>query len=391
MAKIPPGMNSSHNRLQMPLKIFSSVCSSSLFPVKQRVLPCEKRHSSGLKARLRHGVSLIPCRKSVDRNGPDSRIIYLKHVLSLLILVCLAGCGSVQQPVNESPNSRSDRVSEPTNAEQPTSKQPPSAISKPDPIPSEAFQPLFLRVLAWNVESGGSDPQVIAGQLQQLPKYQIYGLSEVEPSSFELYRSALGDSFKSIHGTHKYDDYLQMIFDTDRLELIRWRELEEFDGIKFNQEDRSLRCPLFAHFRDCKTDREFQIVLNHLARGNAEFRTQQATGLREWARNQTLPSIAIGDFNFDFEFAANTGNDSFRAMLRDNIWHWVRPAELIDSNWYDRDLDGVDDFPDSILDFAFVAGPAKNWNGHCKIIVRDGDFPDDNKTSDHRPLELILE
>jgi hypothetical protein len=43
-----------------------------------------------------------------------------------------------------------------------------------------------------------------------------------------------------------------------------------------------------------------------------------------------------------------------------------------------------------MLDFAFVAGPAKGWKAVCKVIVRDGDFPDDEATSDHRPIELRM-
>jgi len=43
-----------------------------------------------------------------------------------------------------------------------------------------------------------------------------------------------------------------------------------------------------------------------------------------------------------------------------------------------------------MLDFAFVAGPAKEWTPVCRVLVRDGDFPDDKTTSDHRPIELKL-
>ena len=69
---------------------------------------------------------------------------------------------------------------------------------------------------------------------------------------------------------------------------------------------------------------------------------------------------------------------------------WVRPVELIDANWSDPDGDGNDNYPDSMLDFAFVAGPANDWNPVCRVIVREDDFPDDDTTSDHRPIELRL-
>ena len=246
-----------------------------------------------------------------------------------------------------------------------------------------------LSLMTWNVESDGADPQVIANQLRDLKGHQIYALTEVDKGQFERFRSAFGSDFKSIHGTHKENDHLQLIYDSTKLELVSWTEMEDFDGIKFNYENRALRCPLLARFKH-KEEGEFQVVVNHLARGNAKFRTGQAIGLREWARTQTTPTIAIGDFNFDFEFKTRQGNKAFTEFMRDNVWQWIEPKKLIDTNWYDRDRDGKDDYPGSMLDFAFVAGSAKKFKWQCEVIVRDGDFPDDDKTSDHRPVVLKL-
>lgn len=250
-------------------------------------------------------------------------------------------------------------------------------------LPSDEF-----KILAWNVESDGADPVVIAEQLKELSGYQIYALSEVNKKDFGKFQKALGAEFKSINGTHKENDHLQLIYNINRLELIRWSEMEEHGGFRFNYENRALRCPLLARFRDLKTNEEFQVVSNHLARGNAKFRTKQAIGLREWARLQTIPTIAIGDFNFDYEFKTRRGNDGFTEFTRDNVWKWIEPKKLIDTNWYDREKDGEDDYPGSMLDFAFVAGPAKGQSWSCHVIVRPGDFPDDKKTSDHRPIVL---
>ena len=245
-----------------------------------------------------------------------------------------------------------------------------------------------LSVLTWNVESDGADPAVIAKQLQDLKGHQVYALTEVERGAFEEFRSALGSEFKSIHGTHKENDHLQLVYDSSKLELSGWTEVEESNGIRFNREDRALRCPLLAKFKNKSNGETFQVVVNHLARGNAKFRQQQAAGLREWARGQTIPTISIGDFNFDYEFKTRQGNRAFTEFMRDDVWQWVKPKEWIDTNWYDRDRDGKDDYPGSMLDFAFVAGPAKGWKWECEVLVREGDFPDDEKTSDHRPVVL---
>jgi hypothetical protein len=39
---------------------------------------------------------------------------------------------------------------------------------------------------------------------------------------------------------------------------------------------------------------------------------------------------------------------------------------------------------------ALVAGPAKDWAPTCQVLKRDGDFPDDETTSDHRAIALML-
>jgi hypothetical protein len=59
-----------------------------------------------------------------------------------------------------------------------------------------------LRILAWNVESGGNDPNVIVNQLHELSDYDIVGLTEVRASSIKKYVDALsasGNTFLSIN------------------------------------------------------------------------------------------------------------------------------------------------------------------------------------------------
>ena len=175
---------------------------------------------------------------------------------------------------------------------------------------------------------------------------------------------------------------MQILFNTKVFEEIRHFDLKEINLLN------RYRAPLVVQLKHLKSEREFLVMLNHLARGKAEIRQQQAELLVEWARDQTLPVIAIGDYNFDYVFATKKGNPALKKMLRDNIWEWVQPEEMIDTNWYDELGDGEDDYPGSMLDFAFVANAAKTWKKTCRVIVREGDFPDDKSTSDHRPFEL---
>jgi hypothetical protein len=177
-----------------------------------------------------------------------------------------------------------------------------------------------LEIVSWNVESGGNDPESIAKQLGQFANCQIVALQEVGANDQPIYEKALPDH-TAINGLTGSSDRLQILYNPVRLELLKQSEPNQFEQHRFNNGRH--RSPLVALFRDKANDVEFYFVTVHLARGDAELRTEQATGLREWARAQTLPVNAIGDFNFDFDFNTQTGNEGFNAMLRDGVWEWI--------------------------------------------------------------------
>ena len=254
-----------------------------------------------------------------------------------------------------------------------------------------------LRVITWNIESGGNDPAVIAKQLGQLEKYDIVGLTEVHPANSRRYKEAMnaahgksGNSFQSTLSSTGNDDRLMLLYDSSSLSLIETYELVAHDGNRMNTVDFRYRSPLVGRLRHNATATEFLVVLVHLARGKEEVRQMQAEGMRTWAAAQTVPVIGIGDFNFDFVFATEKGNKGFELFLAGDTWKWVRPEKLVDTNWYDPEPDGKDNYPGSCLDFTFTAGPAKKWAAQSRVIERTGDFPDDDTTSDHRPVELLI-
>lgn len=276
-----------------------------------------------------------------------------------------------------------------TPSEQTTASSPePSTDVDPPAVESTGLNAKY-RMLSWNVESEGADSEVIAQQLAQMNSensYDVFALTEVLPGDFSRFRDALGEHYKYAYSKSGHNDRLQILYDESRFELVRNFEIGEINILN------RYRAPLVVHLKDKADATEFLVMVNHLARGKAEIREQQATMLVAWARDQTLPVVALGDYNFDYVFSTRKGNPGFVNMMRDNIWRWIEPTTLIDTNWYDnpREPDGKDDYPGSMLDFAFVAGPAKEWDTTCNVIVRDGDFPDDKTTSDHRPFELLI-
>lgn len=274
-----------------------------------------------------------------------------------------------------------------------------------------------FRLLAWNVESNRpgqppvSDPDVVARQLTDLlrapaTRAQIVALSEVEPKTVERYRRAVTsgldgevDFVTSASGGYADADSLMLAVDARRFRIEEVIELHRYAGIKANftvdQETSSeygsvrARSPLIAKVHDLSSGKPFWLIVVHLARGEEELRIDQARALRRWAADRADPIVAAGDFNFDYVFATARGNAAFDAMVEGDTWKWLKPDPLVDSNWSEdrqKGTPGVDSYPGSILDFVFVANGAKAWQGTSDVVVRAGDFPDDDRTSDHRPI-----
>jgi endonuclease/exonuclease/phosphatase family metal-dependent hydrolase len=281
---------------------------------------------------------------------------------------------------------------------------------------SSRVQSEQFRLLAWNVESNRpgsrqvSDPGVIGEQLTSLLKdpatrAQIVALSEVDPKTVPGYQQAasagLGtevDFVTSASGGSRDSDSLLLVVDAKRFAIEEVFELHRYGGIatNFNVMDSKspeygavrARSPLIARLRDKANASSFWLIVNHLARGEDDLRTDQAKVLKKWAADHANePIITAGDFNFDYDFETGKGNAAHEAMIEGGVWQWLKPDPLVDSNWAeDREHPGRDRYPDSILDFVFVANEAKKWKGESDVIVRAGDFPDSDKTSDHRPI-----
>ncbi len=69
--------------------------------------------------------------------------------------------------------------------------------------------------------------------------------------------------------------------------------------------------------------------------------------------------MAVGDYNFDWQVnGGDTDHDAgFDALTEDNIFVWIRPATLIRTQCSAHD---------SVLDFVFVAGPAREWGPRAR-------------------------
>jgi len=166
---------------------------------------------------------------------------------------------------------------------------------------------------------------------------------------------------------------MRIIWDNKRFEQIG--QAQELQNL--NQGNH--RAPLFVKLKMKGTNTEFLFMVNHLARANSQLRQTQATGLRTWAAQQTLPIIAVGDYNFDFSIDDGEGNQAFDNMLTGNTWTWVHPGRL-----YQTQLSRS---YHSVLDFIFTANRPQTWTVDSRVVTEGFSDTDNDRRSDHRPLE----
>jgi len=242
-------------------------------------------------------------------------------------------------------------------------------------------QQVQLRVVGWNVESGGASAAVNAKRIEDEVGVDIWGLSEVLEADADRYETAAekgeNGNFERIVGTTGGADRLAVIFNTTRLKKLK---VEELHALNIGG---NVRAPLVVTFEGKTTHQKFHFMVNHLYRSKPAARHTQATKLREWAKTQSIPVIAVGDYNFDYHYETGEVNHDkgLDLFLKDGVFHWIRPQTLVPTNSSDHE---------SVLDFVFVAGDASGWEAKSTILVQPNEWPDGDQRSDHRPVDCVF-
>lgn len=246
-----------------------------------------------------------------------------------------------------------------------------------------------VRLVSLNIERGyRSDAELrqIGEIIQEIGPASVWAFQEVTEGDIDALLSFLGDDYAGLEGT-RGSDYLAIAYDNGAFELLDSSEifLTEITG--------GQRKPLWVELRSRDTGAMFYVVNNHFLRGDGDGddprRAGEARDLNAWV-DPDVPAIAIGDFNRDFDTnyseadIANGDNQrsvAFDALVSDDIWVWVRPDAIMPTQCNPR--------YDSVLDFALVAGLARNWPRESRII--DIGCNDDALYPDHLPVELVID
>ena len=240
-----------------------------------------------------------------------------------------------------------------------------------------------IAVVGWNTESGGADDGTLDDLIRDAQGVDLWGFSEVETGWMSTFTAAAeageGADFKSVLGTTGGGDRLLIVYDADRFDLVDSMELNEINALG------RVRAPLVAHLRLKSTGQELLFMVNHLYRSRAEQRHIQSEQLNAWAAAQSLPVIAVGDYNYDWAVKGGDGDhdEGFDRITANAVFEWIRPAELVRTQCSSFN---------SVLDFVFASGQAQSWSATSEILERQPDYcPDDAKTSDHRPVRASFE
>jgi len=242
--------------------------------------------------------------------------------------------------------------------------------------------PGALNVMSYNLESGDADIDYLVDEIEAFENVDIWGFSEVDKDWADLLEQAAGDGegadFDQILGSTGRSDRLMIVYNSEELDYI-----DDFELHRINPRvdgSRRVRSALVARFRYKATGQEFMFMVNHLYRGRADRRHEQATLLNEWVAEQEHPVIAVGDYNFDWEVDGgdNDHDLGYDNMTKGDEFTWVRPNSLVKTQ--------KSPSYNSVLDFVFVSKAAAPFAGTSTIIVRSGDIPDDGNMSDHRPV-----
>jgi endonuclease/exonuclease/phosphatase family metal-dependent hydrolase len=148
--------------------------------------------------------------------------------------------------------------------------------------------------------------RVLIRRLLEAEQPMIVGVQEALPDQAGFVRHALGESYRSIgygRNANKRGEGCPLMFDTDRLELLEWRQTA-LSGTPFvpgstTWGNPTPRVVVAASFRDRATGVEFRALNTHFDQFSRRSRQHSADEILRLVGESSLPTVVTGDFNTD--------------------------------------------------------------------------------------------
>ena len=251
-----------------------------------------------------------------------------------------------------------------------------------------------VSLIAWNMESGDADPELLGKQMAQKGRIDLWGLSEVQ-SQVELdkmetaYESVIGLNYTAVLSQDGGGDRLAYLYNPTEFKQIG--PSITVDTVRVRQ---GLRPSFGAEFEHLESGQRFIFLVNHFkcCGGPAHIATRvnQAKALNAYARAQSLPVLAVGDFNTPVPITGNELPPGLKQLIVEGPFRWIKPEVLVRTQISKA----------TVLDFVLVANAVPSWEASSQILSREGNlvpkasedsFSDDNQQTDHRPVLAVFQ
>lgn len=256
---------------------------------------------------------------------------------------------------------------------------PPPGDSGPGESDSEPLAPAPFSVITFNVEGGDATLSPVSSVVSASGPADLWAFQEIPSAAWlEGLAAAAGDYSHQL-GTTGREMRLGLAWNPDRVLVHGTVELEAINV------GGSARAPLVADVELVENGARMKVMVNHLWRTDTNARHTQTRLIHQWATDQIEPVLIVGDHNLDWRVeGGDTQHDAgYDHLVADDVLRWVRPDPLIRTQ-----CSGFD----SVLDFVFVGGAAKAWQGEGEILQAQASYcPDSPYGSDHRPVKASFQ
>lgn len=262
------------------------------------------------------------------------------------------------------------------------------AIASSLGVVSDAVSPESRQftVVSWNVASRRGDLQLAALRMAKFQDVHLWGLCDLpDGRTAEMLVDAVRENetgeFVGIISRTEGRDLSCIIYDKTRFELVRAFEIDWTNRLWYTR-GMPVRPPLVAHLRHRATGQELLFMVNRLQDCRID---KQAAALNAWAASRSLPVVAVGTYDFQYDPDSGPlcpdGQEALLAFIANGILRWLAPDNPVATLDWDRTV---------INDFIFVANTLGRLSGRSHIVVEPADFSDDTLGSDHRPIQAVF-
>jgi endonuclease/exonuclease/phosphatase family metal-dependent hydrolase len=230
--------------------------------------------------------------------------------------------------------------------------------------------------------------RLLIGRLLEAEQPAIVGVQEALPDQAGFVRHVLGESYRSIgygRNANKRGEGCPLLFDTDRVELLEWRQTA-LSGTPFipgstTWGNPTPRVVVAASFRDRATRVEFRALNTHFDQFSRRSRLHSADEILRLVAESSLPTIVTGDFNTDDDSLIHERMTAAGALV--DTWRSARTR--LTPSWGSFANYGPPTLERKRIDWILATPTVSVLRAAINVTRFDGKWP-----SDHAPVQAVV-